>query len=116
MKKYVNTAKIEYLACDKVKTLYSNKVEIRLLTKGMYISGEVFCRRNCRRWILQIYEKNSDSCVFCLDDCRPQKFHFETVPQKQYCIKFTGDDNSTLRLYSIPQSTTVCHSNEHYIL
>ena len=111
MKKFVNTAKIEYLDGEEIKSVFSNSVSVSFMMPSQYISGEVLCRRGCRRWTVMITEKELGRCAFKLNGYSGKGFYFEINPNKQYSINFWGDENSVMRLYNIPDCTTVCHEN-----
>ena len=109
MKNFINTAKIEYLDGEIIRTLYSNSVTIPFLYPHQYISGEVFCRKGCRKWSVYIKEKISGREIFRLNGYTGKGFYCRIKSDRQYFIIFEGDENSTMRLYNIPDCTTVCH-------
>ena len=107
MKSFVNTAKIEYLWDGETKQLTSNEVVVSIMLPSRFVSGEVICRKSCGKWWVEIYEKNSSRRIFCLNGYVSKGFYAQIKPQRQYYIKFTGDRNSTMRLYNIPDSVSL---------
>jgi len=112
MKSFVNTAKIEYIEGERVKTLYSNSVVIPFVHSHQYISGEVYCRKGRRRWSLSVREKNTERCIFSLKGYVSKGFYTQINPDKQYYISFDSNRDSTMRLYNIPDCVTVCYNCE----
>ncbi|MBR6518627.1 MAG: hypothetical protein IKT63_03020 [Oscillospiraceae bacterium] len=102
MKNFINTATAQYLDGEKIKSVYSNKVIIPFTHPHLHIWGETLCRDNCGKWMIEIYEKHTEKRVFCLNGYTCKGFCFEANPEKQYYIVFSGDKNSTMRLYNIP--------------
>ena len=64
MKNFVNTATAEYLDGEKIKSVHSNKVIIPFTNPQLHIWGETLCRKNCGKWMIEIYEKHTDTAVF----------------------------------------------------
>ena len=107
MKSFVNTAKIEYLMDEKIKTVFSNRLVLPVITFENFVSGEILCRSSCRRWKVSIKEKQSQKYVFCLDGYVSKGFYYQINPSKQYILRFDGDENSALRLYNTPDCITL---------
>ncbi|MBQ6896171.1 MAG: hypothetical protein IJN69_03065 [Oscillospiraceae bacterium] len=111
MKSFINTAKIEYLDDERIRTVCSNRLVIPVINRECFVSGEVLCRPDCRRWTVAILEKKTESPVFRLKGYVSKGFYYQINPGKQYIIRFDGDSNSTLRLYNIPDCVTVNFSS-----
>ena len=112
MKNFVNTAKIEYTIGESTLTAYSNPVTLPFAPKGNFVSGQVLCRKDCRKWRLTIREKTTDRIVFALNGYASKGFYTQLDPYRQYYISFTSDNRSTMRLYNTPSNVSVCYNFE----
>lgn len=112
MKNFVNTAKIEYTIDERSATVYSNRVVIPFWSKGNFVSGQVFCHKDCRKWCVTIREKATDKIIFSLNGYATKGFYTQLDPYKQYYMSFTGDNKSVMRLYNTPLNVSVCYNFE----
>lgn len=110
MKNFENTASASWLYGEKIKTVYSNKVVLPFVSRENCIEGDILCLKGCKHWSLVIREKSENKVVFSLWGYRARSFCFPVDRHKQYYISFSGDEKSTMRLYSIPDCATVCHN------
>ena len=112
MKNFVNTAKIEYTIDQRTLTAYSNTVALPFAPKGNFVSGQVLCRKDCRKWCIVIREKATNNTVFALSGYATKGFYAQLDPYRQYYISFTSDNKSTMRLYNTPSNVSVCYNFE----
>ena len=108
MKNFENTATASWLCGEKIKTAYSNKVILPFIPRENCVKGEIFCRKGCGKWSLVIREKTENKTVYSLCGFTARDFYFPVDSSKQYCISFSGDEKSTMRLYAVPDCATVC--------
>ena len=107
MKNFVNTAKAEYTTNGKRHTVMSNSCVISAAINDNNLKGRVVCgKNNCKKWVLNLINKNSAQLVYSMQGVHSRNFSFTVNPQKEYIVEFCAGADCVLRLYNTPDAVT----------
>ena len=106
MQTIINTAQANCNLGGTTKRSVSNNCRLHLFLQSSLLQGEIICSPNCRKWQVDIVQKNNNKVVFSLSGHKNKGFYFETDTSFEYKLIFTADKNSTLRLYNTPDCIT----------
>ena len=106
MKNLTNTAKVEYTTNNQRRMVFSNTLSIPVIISNNTLKGRVIATGSCKKWVLNLIDKNSCQLVYSMQGCSSRNFSFNVNPVKEYVVEFTADSQCSLRLYNTPDAVT----------